>query len=113
MESGGSPGTGVTGRAGGPSASCSTTCAGILGLGCTGATLDAGQGGHAGGPGGNGATGGQGGDGSGGDAFAYVEGGNASVVTDGFTKNALLTGTPGAIPDGGNGAPGRAATQGP
>jgi hypothetical protein len=57
-----------------------------------------------------GAAGGSGGDGAGGDAFAYVEGGNASVQLDSATQASLSFGAPG---DGGAAAPGRAAAKGP
>jgi hypothetical protein len=111
---GGPGGSGSPGMTGTDSPLCNTACDGVLGLGCNAGGPDAaGLGGHAGGPGGNGTSGGPGGDGSGGDAFAYVEGGNASVHADAFTKAAYSTGLPGGTADGGNGVPGRAGDQGP
>ena len=110
---GGPPGEGSSGAAGTTTSACDTECAGLAGIGCSPTAPDAGQGGHAGGLGGNGTGGGPGGDGSGGDAFAYVEGGNATIIADAFSKAAYSTGLPGGTADGGNGAPGRAAAQGP
>ena len=74
-----------------------------------------GPGGAAGGKGGPGASGAVGGDGAGGDSFAIASGGAAKVLLDddGGTIVNLTYGTAGATPDGGNGAPGAAATSFP
>ena len=95
---GGPPGEGSSGAAGTTTSACDTECAGLAGIGCSPTAPDAGQGGHAGGLGGNGTGGGPGGDGSGGDAFAYVEGGNATIIADAFSKAAYSTGLPGGRP---------------
>jgi len=112
---GGKAGGTSNGTAGnGSGSTCPTDCASLAGIGCSGTNDESGSGGDAGGPGGGGAAGGPGGDGAGGDSFAYIEGGNARVaLLDDTTKLALTVGAPGAVPNGGNGAPGKAAPKGP
>ncbi len=87
---GGTPGAVGHGSAGAAGASeppggCPTVCSGLLGS-CKMTTNVIGDGGTPGGTGGSGGKAGAGGDGAGGDSFAYVEGGNATVSPDTFTK---------------------------
>ncbi len=103
---GGGGAAGSVGAEGTVSASCGTTCASVSST-CSVGNPETAAGGAPGGKGGAGAGGGAGGDGAGGDSYAIVEVGGASVQQGGVgtTTNA---GLPGAIPDGGNGAPGSA-----
>jgi hypothetical protein len=107
---GGTGAGGGSGAAGTGTATCSTKCAGGLGVTNCVSTTGAAAGGGAGGMGGHGGAGGQGGDGAGGDSFAYVAGGGATVVVD-SKATALTHGNAGKT--AGNGADGHAADKGP
>ncbi len=112
---GGHPAAPTSGVSGDPLAhGCPTMCASLLTIGCAGSNDAGAAGGTAGGRGGDGTAGGGGGDGAGGSSFAYVEGGNGTVTfNDMYSKAHVFYRDAGTSADGGNGAPGKSAAQGP